>query len=317
MTTAPPLATELRASDTVRATPGRKRRKKSPRRLLNYLYVAPAVLFVAATTLYPLYYNVSLSLYDASLKNFLQGTLEFVGLANYQEQLANPAVWNGLGVSLIYTISTIVLMFVLGLSLAVFFNRSFPGKHLLRAVLFLPYILPTVVSANIWRWILDGSYGLVNYVLMSVGILSEPVFWLGRTETALLSVILATAWTMAPFAMLLLLAGLQDIPKGLYEAATLDGSSKWQEFRHITLPLLRPVALVVGLLGFIYTFRTFDTIFIMTRGGPGDATTVLPVLAYNEGFVNFELGQGAAINTLLLVIPTVLALIYFRATKKE
>lgn len=298
---------------TVRRLPRRQRREA----LGRYLYIAPAVIFVAATTIYPLYYNVSLSLYDAPIQKFLSGTVEFVGLRNYSDALNNPDLWSGLRVSLVYTIATIVGMYVLGLALAAFFNRQFPGRNLVRALIFLPYILPSVVAANVWRWLLDGTYGLVNHLLMTVGVIDEPVFWLGNERAAMVAVILATAWTMAPFAMLLLLAGLQAIPTGLYEAASLDGARKPAQFWYITLPLLRPVSLVVALLGFIYTFRTFDTIFIMTKGGPGDATTVLPILAYNEGFVNFELGQGAAINTLMLVIPTILALLYFRATRSE
>jgi multiple sugar transport system permease protein len=305
---------------TVRAAsaPARATTRRRPRRHWSrYAYIAPAVVFVAATTLYPLYYNISLSLYDAPIQKFLAGTIEFVGLANYAEELRNPQLWAGLRVSLIYTVATIALMYAIGLALAVFFNRPFVGRNAVRAAIFLPYILPSVVAANVWRWILDGSYGLVNHALMSVGIIDAPVFWLGQGNSALVAVVLATAWTMAPFAMLLLLAGLQNIPKGLYEAASLDGAGPGTRFRAITLPLLRPVSLVVALLGFIYTFRTFDTIFIMTKGGPGDATTVLPILAYNEAFVNFELGSGATINTLMLVIPTVLALFYFRATRKE
>lgn len=290
------------------------RRERSWR---NQLFVLPAVLVVAATTGYPLFYNLQLSTYDAPLTKFLNGDITAVGLANYAEQLQSPVMWRALGTSLIYTTATIVLMFVGGLALAMFFNRQFPGRNLLRAALFLPYVLPSVVAANVWRWLLDGTFGLLNHLLSVLHLIDEPVFWLGRPGTALIAVILATGWTMIPFAMLLLVAGLQSVPADVLEAAELDGASPAQRFFRITLPLLLPVALVVALLGFIYTFKTFDTIFIMTKGGPGDATTTLPILAYNSAFVNFDLGQGAALNTLLLVIPVVLALIYFRAVGRE
>lgn len=293
------------------------RRQRGAQSFGKYLFILPAVLFVVATTVYPLLYNVNLGFYDAPIQKFLGGTVEWVGFAQYAEVLADPAIWGSLGTSLLYTVSTIVLMLVIGTSLALLFNMKFPGNKLLRSLLFLPYVLPSVVAANVWRWMLDGTSGLINYLLTTLRIIPEPVFWLGSPHLALPAVILATSWTMVPFAMLLLIAGLQNIPRTTYEAAELDGAGRWTAFWHITVPLLRPVLSVVALLGFIYTFKTFDTIFIMTRGGPGDSTTVLPILAYNEAFVNFDLGSGATVNTLLLVIPMLLAIVYFRSTRKE
>ena len=293
------------------------RRQRGAQSMAKYLFILPAVLFVAATTVYPLLYNVNLVLYDAPIQKFLGGNLEWVGFAQYGEVLADPAIWKSLATSLIYTVSTIVFMLVIGTALALLFNKQFPGNKLLRALLFLPYVLPSVVAANVWRWMLDGTSGLVNHVLTTLRIIPEPVFWLGSPQLALPAVILATSWTMVPFAMLLIIAGLQNIPRTTYEAAELDGAGSWTSFWRITVPLLRPVLSVVALLGFIYTFKTFDTIFIMTRGGPGDATTVMPILAYNEAFVNFDLGTGASVNTLLLVIPMILAIFYFRSTRKE
>jgi multiple sugar transport system permease protein len=282
-----------------------------------YLYIAPAALFVAATTLYPLFYNINLSLYDASIQNFLSGTARLIGIENYSAVLADPDFWAGLRISLIYTLGTIAVMLIAGMGMALLLQHPFRGRNAIRALLFLPYVLPSVVAGNVWRWLLDGSYGLVNLVLQRVGLIDESVFWLGRPVPALIAVVIATGWTMAPFAMLLLIAGLQGVPGSLYEAAALDGAGAVRRFRSITVPLLTPVTTVVALLGFIYTFRTFDTIFIMTRGGPGEATAVLPIVAYQEAFVSFDLGRGAAVNTLMLIIPLVLALFYFRASAKE
>lgn len=298
-----------------KARPPRAPRRK--RQLGKYLFILPAVLFVMATTVYPLLYNVNLGFYDAPIQKFLGGTVEWVGLQQYGDVLSNPSTWSSLLTSLVYTVATIALMLTIGTALAVLFNKTFPWNKLLRSLLFLPYILPSVVAANVWRWMLDGTSGLVNYILMSLHIIDKPVFWLGSPTMAMPAVILATAWTMVPFAMLLIIAGLQNIPGATYEAAQLDGAGLTATFWRITLPLLRPVLSVVALLGFIYTFKTFDTIFIMTRGGPGDATTVLPILAYNEAFVNFDLGTGATINALLLIIPMVLTIFYFRSTRNE
>lgn len=293
------------------------RRTRRAQSLGKYFFILPAVLFVVATTVYPLLYNVNLGFYDAPIQKFLGGTVQWVGVSQYAQALADPAIWTSLGTSLVYTISTIALMLTIGTAFALFFNKQFPGNKLLRSMLFLPYILPSVVAANVWRWMLDGTSGLVNYILTTLRIIPEPIFWLGSPTLALPAVTLATAWTMVPFAMLLIIAGLQNIPRATYEAAELDGANRWNTFWRITVPLLRPVLSVVALLGFIYTFKTFDTIFILTRGGPGDATTVLPILAYNEAFVNFDLGAGATVNTLLLVVPMLLAIVYFRSTRKE
>lgn len=311
--------TEMMPREADTSSPRGRRRsgRRGHQGLEKYLFILPAVVFVAATTVYPLLYNVNLGLYRAPIQAFLRGEVEWAGFSQYGETLTDPAIWASLVTSLVYTVSTIVLMLVIGTALAILFNIRFPGNKLLRSLLFLPYVLPSVVAANVWRWMLDGTSGLVNYVLTSLRIIPEPVFWLGSPALALPAVILATAWTMIPFAMLLIIAGLQNISRSTYEAAELDGAGRWTAFWSITVPLLRPVLAVVALLGFIYTFKTFDSIFIMTRGGPGDATTVLPILAYNEAFVNFDLGAGATVNTLLLVIPMLLAIVYFRSTRKE
>jgi multiple sugar transport system permease protein len=193
----------------------------------------------------------------------------------------------------------------------------FPGRNLMRALVLMAWILPTVVSANVWRWLLDGTYGLVNAVLSSLGLLDHDVFWLGRPNTALLAVTTATAWTFAPFAMVLLLAGLQGLPRALYEAARIDGANAWQQFVRITLPLLRPVSLTTALLCFIYTFKTFDTVFLMTGGGPGGATQTLPIYAYREAFEFFDFGSAAVATTVLLAVPLVLSIAYFRSLRME
>lgn len=286
-------------------------------RLGDYLLVLPAALFILGTVLYPIVYTVNLSLYDVDIKNFLAGNAPFIGLENYRQTLADAAFQRALSVSLTYTAASLALTFIGGLALALLFNRTFLGANTLRALILLAWILPSVVSGNIWRWLLDGSNGIVNFVLIQLRLLGRPVFWLTESETAMSGVVLATAWTSIPFAMVLLLAGLQGIPAALYEAASLDGAQPWRRFWDITLPMMRPVILVVLLLNFIYTFKTFDTVFIMTGGGPGDATTVLPIFAYTVGFSFFKLGEGAVATTLLLIIPLVLSLVYFRVSRGE
>ena len=286
-------------------------------RLGEYLFVLPAAVFILATILYPILYTVNLSLHDVEIRNFLAGTAPFVGLDNYREAIADPALQRAFVVSLLYTGGSLALTFVFGFAFAILFNRAFPGAGPMRALLMLAWILPSVVSGNIWRWMLDGSNGVVNFVLQRLGLIDRSIFWLTESETALTGVVLATAWTTIPFAMVLLLAGLQGIPISLYEAASLDGARSLRRFVDITVPLMRPVILTVLLLNFIYTFKTFDTVFIMTRGGPGDATTVLPIYAYTVGFSFFRLGDGAVATTLLLIVPVALSLVYFWLTRRE
>jgi ABC-type sugar transport system permease subunit len=187
----------------------------------------------------------------------------------------------------------------------------------LRALILIAWVLPSVVSANVWRWLLDGSYGLLNAALNAVGLIEGDVYWLGQPTTALVAVIVATAWTFGPLAMIMLSAGMEGISPTLYEAARIDGASPWQQFRRITLPLLKPVSLTAGLLIFIFTFKTFDTIFLLTGGGPGNATETLPVYAYNEAFAFSRFDTAAVATVVLLLVPILLSAVYFRAIRSE
>jgi ABC-type sugar transport system permease subunit len=292
----------------------------SSRRRLNltgYLFLAPAVLFVVATVLYPLLYNIAQSFFDVGVREVAQGGAVWVGLENYVDQFGRPAFWRSLGVTLIYAFGTVALTFLLGLGLALMFRRVYRGRNVLRALILIAWVLPSVVSANVWRWLLDGSYGLLNAALNAVGLIEGDVYWLGQPTTALVAVIVATAWTFGPLAMIMLSAGMEGISPTLYEAARIDGASPWQQFRRITLPLLKPVSLTAGLLIFIFTFKTFDTIFLLTGGGPGNATETLPVYAYNEAFAFSRFDTAAVATVVLLLVPILLSAVYFRAIRSE
>ncbi|WP_343923889.1 sugar ABC transporter permease [Rhodoglobus aureus] len=280
-------------------------------------FLLPAVVFVLATVAYPLVYNVGQSFFDVGIKEIVQGGADFVGFDNYSDQFARDAFWRATGISVLYTSASVILTLLVGLGLALLFNADFPGRNLLRAFVLAAWILPTVVSANLWRFILDGTYGLFNAILQSVGLIDDDVFWLGDPFTALIGVTAATSWSFAPFAMILLLAGLQSISPTLYEAALIDGASAWQQFWRVTLPILRPVVLTTALICFIYTFKTFDTVFLMTGGGPGGATTILPIYAYDQAFTFYDFGKAAVATTVLLIIPIMLSIPYFRSLRKE
>lgn len=281
------------------------------------MFVLPAVLFVGATVVYPLLYNVLQSFFDVGLREVVRGGAEWAGFDNYVDQFGRAKFWYSFVISIVYAAGSVLLTFVFGLGLALLLRRPFPGRNVLRALILIAWVLPTVVSANVWRWLLDGSYGLVNAVLRGFGILEGDLFWLGQPVPAIAAVIVATAWSFGPFAMILLSAGLEGIPGTLYEAARIDGASPAQQFRFVTLPQLRPVALAALLLIFIYTFKTFDTIFLMTAGGPGGATNTLPVYAYNEAFEFSRFDTAAVATTALMIVPVVLSMVYFRALRKE
>lgn len=292
----------------------RPRRRGS---VTGYLFLAPAVVFVGLTVVYPLLYNISQSFFDVGLREVAQGGAAWVGLDNYADQFGRPDFWHALSISLVYSAGTVVLTLAMGLGLALLFRRDFVGRNLMRGLILVGWVLPTVVSANVWRWLLDGSYGLLNAALSALGLIHRDVFWLGEPNAALAAVVVATAWSFGPLAMILLSAGLQGISPTLYEAARIDGATPWQQFRNVTWPLLRPVSMTVILLIFIFTFKTFDTIFLMTGGGPGGATEILPVYAYNEAFEFSRFDTAAVATTTLMVVPIALSIVYFRALRAE
>ena len=305
------------------ATPPAKRRggAAAPRRLsrrinLDYLFLAPATIYVLTMAVYPLIYNVQLSLREVDAGALIRGDAEFIGLDNYRKLFGQRELWESLTFSLGYTTISVLLILFCGFWLAVLLRKSFPGSGALRAVLLLAWILPTVVSGNVFRWMFDGDTGIVNYIIRSLGY-PENVYWLTNEVTAMIGVVVATVWAGTPLAMLLMVAGLLAISDSLYEAARIDGATAWQRTRHVTLPLLRPVMLTAAMLSFIYTFKTFDTIYIMTRGGPAGATKVLPIYAYERAFQFFQFGEGAVVTTLLLIIPLAISIGYYILLRRE
>jgi multiple sugar transport system permease protein len=283
----------------------------------NYLFVLPMLIYLLLTMAYPIYVNLQMSLHSVTISTFRSGNAPFVGLDNYVKLLNDAAFLNSVRLSLSFTAASIALQFTVGFAFALFFNKPFPGNSLLRSLLLLAWLLPSVVVGNIFRWMLDGDYGTINYFLLNFGLMEETRYWLLDPSTALLGTILANAWVGIPFNMLLLFAGLQTIPPTLYEAASIDGASPFAQFVYITLPMLRPVALSVLLLCFIYTFKVFDLIYVMTQGGPVDVTTVLPILTYKLTFSFFRFSDGAAAATALLLGLLLLAVAYTRIIQSE
>ncbi|WP_329316576.1 carbohydrate ABC transporter permease [Streptomyces sp. NBC_01262] len=277
----------------------------------------PGLVFLALFLAYPLLYNAWTSVHDVGLVSLLGGPAPFDGLANYRATVDDPAFWHAVRVSLVFTAGSLVFQFTIGFALALLFARPFPLNGLLRSLLLMAWLLPPVVSGTLFKWMLDGDSGAYNALLRSTGLGALAHDWLSDPGTALGGVIFANIWVGVPFNMLLLLVGLQGIDRELHEAAAIDGASAWQRFRLITLPLMRPVSVTVLLLGLIYTFKVFDLVFVMTGGGPVDATDVLSLYVYQVFFAYFRFGQGAAAGLLLLAVPLLAAGLYVRRLRHE
>ncbi|MGC4875964.1 carbohydrate ABC transporter permease [Micromonospora sp. DT43] len=292
-------------------------RTRRPGRWLAWGFLAPTVVYLLAFYAYPLYRNVELSLREYTVRSFVQGGAPFAGLDNYRTVLTDPAFWPTLTHTLVFTGASLVFQFTIGMALALFFRQNFPLSGTLRALILVPWLLPLIVSASTWSWLLNSDSGLVNAALGVVGI--DPVNWLTSPTWSLTSVIIANVWIGIPFNLVVLYSGLQAIPVEVYEASALDGASGWQRFWSITFPLLRPVSAITLLLGLIYTLKVFDIIWIMTRGGPTGSSATLATWSYRLGFGNMlpEFGPGAAVGNLLIVMALIAGLVYIRSQRRQ
>lgn len=235
----------------------------------------------------------------------------FVGLDNYQELLNDPVARHSFWITVIFVSTTTFFELLIGLLLALLIHHRFPGRGALRACVLIPWAIPTVVSAQMWRFLFSDAYGMINYAIFGAET-TKYIPWLALPPTALSSIIVADIWKTSSFAALLILAGLQVIPEDLYQAARVDGAVAWRRFWHITWPLIRPALLMALLFRTIDAFRVFDLAFVMTQGGPADATNVLQLYGYKKIFVEGWMGYGSAISVCIFIIVLILAIMYVR-----
>lgn len=278
--------------------------------IAGMLMVAPVLVWLAATILYPLGAAVAISLRDIRIIGSDGG---FVGLANYADVLEMARLWAALGRSLVWVAGNAVLQTLLALGTALLLNQRFRGVRLVRVWVILSWIVPTIVVVIIWRWLLGTSGGVVNYLLVSLGLTDRPIGFFAGPGSAMASLVVINSWRWFPFVAVMLLAGLQRIPADLYEAAAIDGAGPWQRFRRITWPLLQPTLLVLGVVGTLLSFNVFDIIWLTTAGGPSGATQTLPVLIYETAFKSYRLGQAAAMSVLVSLALMALAVLLTRA----
>lgn len=270
-------------------------------RLARYGLLAPALAFSACIALAPILYTAWMS-FRRELPIF--GISEFAGLDNYRFLLEDARFWSALGTTAWFIALSVPLELVLGVSIALLLNRPFPGRGLARALVLVPWAVPNVVAARFWEWIFNADYGVLNYLL------GLRINWLGDPGWALYAAVAADVWKTTPFVVLLALAGLQVIPEELYRAARVDGAGAWQLFRHVTLPLLWPVLLIVLLFRTMDAARIFDLIFVLTGGGPANTTETLVVYNYKLFYRTLQFGYGSTLAVATFLFILALSLVY-------
>lgn len=285
--------------------------------LVEYSFIAPMVIFLVLFIAYPIFLNIRISFQDLKAANLMRGDVDWVGLQNYDKILNDRFVRDSASHLFYFTAFSLLFQIPFGLALALFFQQNFPGAKWMRGLFLLTWTMPLVVIGVIFRWLFDTQFGVVNWIVLTLGLAQEKIQWLTGLDQVMTTLVIVNVWLGIPFNLALILAGLQSLPNDVYEAATVDGANKQQQFRHITLPLLRPTLWTVFLLGLIYTLRTFDLIWTITQGGPFDASQVLSTIAYRRIFGQFRFGEGAAILNLLFLLLLGIAAIYVWSIRKE
>ncbi len=273
-----------------------------------WILLIPALLLLAFVFAYPIGRAFWLSLFTKNLGTELQPV--FSGLENYARMAGDGRFWQSFTTSAIFTTASVVIELFLGMGIALVLNQSFPGRSLVRTIAILPWALPTALIGLAWAWIFNDQFGVVNDLLLRLGLIKTGINWLGDPTLAMLALIFADVWKTTPFISILLLAGLQSISSDLYEAHAIDGATPWQSFRQITLPLLMPQVLISVLFRFAQAFGIFDLVAVMTGGGPGGATEVVSLYIYSTVMRYLDFGYGAAlvvVTFLLLILAVAIA----------
>ncbi len=285
-------------------------------RRLGYALVAPVVILLLLVTAYPLFYNLWNSFHRVNL-SIANQPRSFIGLDNYTKMFGSSEWVTALERTAAFTAVSVVLETIAALGLALMLNRSFRGRGFLRAAILVPWAVPTVVSATLWKTMFDPRAGFVDYLLGGLHLPGASTTWLAGVWTSWAAILVADAWKNVPFIAIILLAGLQVIPSEVYEAARMDGASQWQSFRRMTLPLLKPALGVALIFRTLQAFLVFDVIYIMTGGGPGVSTETLSFLNWQTFLVSTDFGYGGAISVMLVIISLIIAAIYVRVLRPE
>lgn len=283
---------------------------------IGILLCLPSFIIIFFVLGYPLGYSIYISFLKMNIASSLRGP-EFVGLTNYVNALYDIKLWAAIGRTAYITVWDVLVGTSLGLLMALLLNTMFKGQGILRAIVLFPFILPPVVNGLIWKWVYNPNYGFLNGFLYQIGIIRNYQSWLSQPWTALHMIILANLWQGTAFAYILYLGGLQSIPLQLYDAAKIDGASRYQTLTRITLPLLLPITLVIVVLKTILTFKLFDLIYVLTGGGPANSTQVITYYIYKKSFDFLEFGGAAALSYILTLLLLVFVYVYYKLLQKE
>lgn len=284
---------------------------------IGILYVLPALLYMMYFIVYPIISNIFLSMQEVTVMTLTRPNKPFVGFANYIRLFQDPVLLSSIKNTLVFTFFSIVFQFIIGFILALFFNLHFSFAKPIRGLLMMPWMIPITVTALMFKFMFTSNVGIINQFLMFLGIIDKPIDWLIQTGTAMFSLIFTNIWIGIPFNMILLSVGLTVIPAELYESASIDGAGKVQSFFHITLPLLKPTIESVLILGFIYTFKVFDLVYVMTNGGPVNTTHLLSTYSYKLSFTLFKYSDGSAAANILFVILLLASIVYLKFAYTE
>lgn len=272
------------------------------------ILVLPALIFIAIINVYPIIYSLYISTF--SIRGLI--TEGFVGISNYVDLLTSSRFWGSIIATAYFTIGTIAVQTILGMIFALALNERFKGRGIVRTIFIVPWAIPSSMAALMWGRFFDPIDGYINATLRYIGLLDGNIYWFLNSFLAITAVIWVDSWKMTPLYMLVFLAGLQGIPKTLYEQASVEGANSIQTFLYITLPILKPVILTVLILRTMLVFHAFDIIYLLTQGGPGDSTRVLAFYAYQESFSFMQYGRGAAMAVILFVMTAVITFLYFK-----
>jgi multiple sugar transport system permease protein len=283
-------------------------------RRVGLLLILPTALVMALMILFPFFYAIWLSFLR---KSPISPKASFIGFENYAYIFKDSEYWHSFNNGIIWTGSSIILMLVFGIGIALLMHQNFRGRSIFRGLVLFPYMVPTIVATLVWQWLFNDMYGIVNHFLESIGVINAPLVWLGDPFWAMVTCIFVNVWKFTPFVVIVILARLQTIPQEFYEAAKMDGASAWGRFWTITLPQLRSVLIIVILLRFLWTYRNFDIIWLLTRGGPLISTQNLPVYGYRVAFLSMFMGRGAAIAVTIFVFLAILCFLFLRLTTQK
>ncbi len=278
-----------------------------------FLFSAPSLLIMVVTIVFPFGYAIAMSFHRYTLTI---PTHPFVGLGNYLKILGSSEFWNSLRTTGVFACVSVLLVIFIGFFVALLLNHRFALRGVLRAVILIPWAVPPVVNGLIWKWMLDPKYGVLNGIALRLGLIDSYQAWLTRMPSAFVWVIVAYVWAQIPLASLLVLAGLQTIPKSLYEAAEVDGAGMLRRLFSVTVPGVRPVLVVLLIFETVSALKTFDIIYVLTGGGPGDSTTVLGWKIYSTTFQQLDFGQGSALAIIMALLTLGLSVFFFKAIGK-